>query len=331
MTTHPKIETLRLNTWRQCQHLEIYDVETVLAVAESGSFRRAGRRLGIGQSAVTRRVQKLEDALGVSVFERSPTGSRLTAAGWKFAIRSRRLANQFLETVRTAQSAGEAGNGHLCVGLIASLSRGALREVVARFRAQHSEVDLAFTEADRGELMTLLSHRIIDIVMAAGEPPSEHGDMLLLTEEQLYIAVAGDHPLAKRRSVRWQDVETMRFIVGADEPGPEIHDYILRKVSNLGRQANVREHSVDREGIMNLVGLGLGITLMCEHWRGVRYPNVVFVPVKEYGRDETIPFSLTWRPENDNPALRRFLSLSREIAKTAATSFAPSQKHDPSP
>lgn len=70
MTAYPKIESLRLGRWGQCQHLEIYDVETVLAVAESGSFRKAGKLLGIGQSAVTRRIQRLEDALGVSVFER---------------------------------------------------------------------------------------------------------------------------------------------------------------------------------------------------------------------------------------------------------------------
>jgi len=75
------IETLRLNAWRQCRNLGIYDVEAVLAVAESGSFRKAGQLLGIGQSAVTRLIQKLEDALGVSVFERSPTGARLTTAG----------------------------------------------------------------------------------------------------------------------------------------------------------------------------------------------------------------------------------------------------------
>jgi len=113
MTAHLEIESLRLSGWRQCQHLEIYDVETVLAVAESGSFHKAGMLLGIGQPAVTRRIQKLEDALGVSVFERSPAGSRLTTAGWKFATRSRRLAIQFLDAVRVAQSAGSALDGKL--------------------------------------------------------------------------------------------------------------------------------------------------------------------------------------------------------------------------
>jgi hypothetical protein len=72
---------------------------------------------------------------------------------------------------------------------------------------------------------------------------------------------------------------------------------------------------------MNLVGLGLGATLMCNHWRGVCYPNVKFVPI---GENERVPLSLTWRPENENPALRRFLSLAHAMARVskASQSFA---------
>ena len=331
MTISHSIERLGPERWRQCQHIELYDFETVLAVAESGSFRKAGTLLGIGQSAVTRRIQKLEGVLGVSMFERSAAGARLTPAGWNFATRSRRIADQFLDTLRAAQSAGTAGNGQLRMGLTASLSCGALRDVVIRFRAQHAEVDLSFTEADFGELMTSLSHRNIDVVGAAGEPSSEHADMMLLTKAPLYIAVAEDHPLARRQSVDWPEIAALSFLVSTDVPGPTIHDYIIRRVSDFERQACIEVQGMRCEGLMNLVGLGLGISLVCEQWCGVRYPNVVFVPLTENGRAETVPFSLTWRPENDNPALRRFLSLAREVAKADAASSEPSRRPDPSP
>lgn len=64
---------------------------------------------------------------------------------------------------------------------------------------------------------------------------------------------------------------------------------------------------------MNLVGLGFGVSLVPDHWRGDQYPNVIFVPIGDVG--ETVPLSLTWRPENDNPALRRFISLARIEAR----------------
>ena len=80
---------------------------------------------------------------------------------------------------------------------------------------------------------------------------------------------------------------------------------------------------------MNLVGLGLGVSLVADHWRGVSYPGVVFVPIGE--EDERVPFSLTWRPENDNPALRRFLSLARAAAKGAFSPAGIARSPDPSP
>lgn len=307
-----------------CSCLTIRDLRTALAVAEAGSIRQAGAQLGISQSATTRIIQRLEEALGVSLFERSQTGTRLTIAGWEFADRTRKVIDEFRGAAVSASEAGVGGNGQLRVGLIASLSNGALRDVVDKFIQQHADIRLSFTKADRSELMTLLTHRVIDLVVAAGNPPSVYGDMLLLTEEQLYVAVSRSSPLARRRWVTWHEMQSMPFIVAAGEPGPEIHDYIVRSISGLGCPVSVIEHRIEREGLMNLVGLGLGVSLICEQWRGVRYPNVNFVPVKADGVGEKIPFSLTWRPENDNPALRRFLSLAREVAKAGAATSGPS-------
>ena len=56
--------------------IRLIDLEAMIVVAETGSFRKASALLSVGQSAITRRIQKLEDALGVSLFERRPTGAR---------------------------------------------------------------------------------------------------------------------------------------------------------------------------------------------------------------------------------------------------------------
>ena len=98
------------------------------------------------------------------------------------------------------QAAGVADTGHLRIGLIASLSHGALREVVARFIRRHPEVDLCFAEAERSELLTLLSHRTIDVVIAAGEPSPDVGESFLLVRESIYLAVCRESPLAAREA-----------------------------------------------------------------------------------------------------------------------------------
>ena len=285
------------------------DLITVITVAQSGSFRGAATVLQLGQSAVSRRVQKLEDMLGVSLFERRTTGARLTRAGRRFSTQMLGIVADIQVAVSDAYEAGVANDGYLKLGLIASISKGAVRNVLNAFSREHGGVALQLIEADRRNLLIQLSHREIDAVIASGEPDSDADGNLLLAREELFVAISSDAALARRRHLVWKDVSDETFIVSAQEPGPEIHDYILRRISDLDRSANVRRHGLCREGIMNLVGLGVGISIVADHWRGVQYPNVTFVPIGD--EDETIPFSLVWRPENDNPALRRFISLAR--------------------
>lgn len=311
------------------EHLEIQDLKVLLTVAETGSFRKSGLRLGLGQSAVSRRIRKLEDALGVSLFERRGSGARLTVAGWCFVGRARSLLGDFEAAVEAARSAGVGSAGQLQIGLTVSLSRGVLREVVRTFIADRPDIEIEIVEAQRSELMTLLSHRVLDVAIVSGEPSGESRDVLLLDSEPIYLSVPAGSALAGSTRLKWGDVSDALFLVSAREPGPEIHDYIIRRVSALGRSANVRRYRLGREGIMNLVGLGMGVSFVADHWTGVSYPGVVFVPIGD--ADERVPFSMTWRPENDNPALRRFVSLARVAAKNARASSAPSRSPDPSP
>ncbi|WP_299404786.1 LysR family transcriptional regulator [uncultured Roseobacter sp.] len=297
-----------MKTEIETQHLTYF-----LSVAETGSFRKAASRLNVGQPAVSRRIQRLEDILGVSLFERRSTGARLTTAGTCFAARARVIVDELRAATDTARGAGLGENGYLRIGVIASLSRGPLRQVLESFVDSHAYVDLCIAELDRGQLLTQLSHRRLDLVVAPGKPDHESGDGLILAHERVYLAVPSDHPLADRQGLRWSEVLKETFVVSTQEPGPEIHDYLVRNLSELGRTVQVRRHSMGREGIMSLVGLGFGVSLVADHWLGVRYRNVTFVPI---GNDEEIvPFSMIWRPENDNPALRRFISLARIEAK----------------
>lgn len=305
------------------------DLKIVATIAETGSFRKSALQLGLGQPAVSRKVARIEDLIGVSLFERRMSGARLTIAGRAFVARTRPVLVDLAAAICAAREAGEATNGELQIGLIASLSKGALRTVVEAFFISHPNVTVGFTEAERSELLGLLTHREIDVVMAAGTGVLDICDTLLIDEEEIFLAVPSGSPLATKQRLGWTEVEGEVFLLSSREPGPEIHDYILRRLSDLGKRVEARRHRLGREGIMTLVGLGRGVSLVADHWRGVQYPNVSFVRIGDVG--ERVPFSLVWRPENDNPALRRFLSLARIEAKRNGALSVPSRTPDPSP
>ncbi|WP_227271002.1 LysR family transcriptional regulator [Roseobacter weihaiensis] len=295
------------------QHVELHQLTAALAVAETGSFRRAASKLGIGQSSVSRRIQKLEDRLGVSLFERQTNGARLTPAGICFSERVRYIVNDLNVAVESAQHEGTAGAGRLSVGVIASLSRGPIRNVFHSFFEAHPEVVVCIKESDRGGLLTDLSHRKIDAMIAVGEPETESGDSFVLARERIFLAVPSSDALATVDQLSVHDLHHATLLLSDRDPGPEVSDYILRCMVDIWRNSQVQRHKLGREGLMALVGLGLGVCLVTDHWRGVTYPNVRFVPIGN--EEERVPFSLTWRPETDNPALRRFISLGRIEAK----------------
>lgn len=294
------------------QKIDIRDLDALLSVAETGSFRKAAQLLGLGQSAVSRRIQKIEDLLGVSLFERRPSGARLTIAGSELiACAGAVLSNLAVGIVR-AQAIGVADQGSLRLGTMSTFSMGPQRSLVKSFIEKHPDTRVTFFEAARRSMMVMLSHRTLDAVITVGAPNPVHGDCLLIERSKVFAAVAESSDLARATAVTWDEVGMHDVLVSAREASPDIQEYIIRRATSFGKNVSIQRHQLCREGIMNLVGLGLGITIVGAHATGTRHPDVRLVPI---ANDETIPFSLTWRPENDNPALRRFISLARIEAK----------------
>lgn len=126
--------------------INIQTLQTVLAVAEEGSFRRTAVRLGVNSSSVSKAVRRLEDSIGVSLFERHCGGCRLTSAGESFSKGIRRVLRDLRWVVATAAESGRGDRGALGIGVFESLSSGFARELVERFSAAHPQVDLRFVE-----------------------------------------------------------------------------------------------------------------------------------------------------------------------------------------
>jgi hypothetical protein len=124
-----------------------------------------------------------------------------------------------------------------------------------------------------------------------------------------------DHSLVKQEEISWDDLRDGHFIVSEAEPGPEIHDYLVKHLADLGYHPSVERCSVGRDNLMKLVSLGRGLTLTSEATTGTAFPGVVYRPIQQ----ETLPFSAVWSLRNHNPAFRRLLSMARLLSKKAAT------------
>jgi len=127
----------------------LHELEVFVAVADAGSFAKAGARLRLSPPAVTRAVSALEGRLGARVFNRTTRSLTITDVGQRFLESARRVLAD-LETAEKA-AVGEAGvpRGHLTVTASVTFGRLALAPLVCSFLVQHPHVSISVLLLDR--------------------------------------------------------------------------------------------------------------------------------------------------------------------------------------
>lgn len=291
--------------------IELRHLRYVIAAAEQQSFRRAANVVRVHQSAISRRIRDLEDELGASLFNRHSGGVELTYAGQNFLDHAKRAMGQIECGAKLADSFGCGNVGVIRLGIFSSLSSGFIAKLLRTYERRHPKVRLEFVEGAPAEHIAAIRRYQLDIAFltCATAPPycdSEH-----LWTERVYVVLPETDKLARKAEIAWADLYERRFIVSKSDPGPEIHNYLVRHLARLGHHPSVEYCAVGRDNLMHLVSLGKGLTLTSEATTGTTFPSVVYRTLS----GEELPFWAIWSPMNDNPALRRLLSLARVMAR----------------
>ncbi len=287
--------------------LDLASLEQALLVLDNGSFRKAADLLGVRPSVVSRRVRALEDGIGVSLFQRQSQGTQPTIVGRRLLTRSRAIIADVESLLRAAQSSGIGEEGALRLGIVASIASGFSRGLLVSFVRSYPELDYVVVEGSAREHIAAVRALRLDFTFVAGMPLCPGCEVEELWHERILVALPEAHPLVSSDEIAWEQLSLERFIVSRVDPGPEIQDYIVRGLAELGRHPIVQQMAVQRETLLALVGIGHGLSLVGEAEAGVAYPGVAFRPLDH----EHIPFSLVWSSQNDNPVFRRFLSAAR--------------------
>lgn len=291
--------------------IDCRELHYVIAAAEHGSFRRAALTLGVRESAISRRIRSLEDELGAALFIRSSSGVRLTHAGDRFVQRIRRAVEHIAHAAKEVNAIGRAEEGVVRIGLLSSLASGFLADLFRAFGANHSRVRLDFIEGEAAHHLNAIRQFKLDIAFLTGSSPFDRCDVAQLWTEGVYVAMPEADPLACGEEVGWEDLRTRDFVVSDAGSGSEIYDFLIRHLSASGYRPTIDSQKVHRDTLMQIVASGRGLTLISEAAIAAQFPGVVYRPL----RNTVLSFRAVWLPGNDNPALRRLLSMAKAISK----------------
>ncbi len=167
--------------------LKIEDVRTFLCVAEAGGFTSAGVLLGATQSAVSVRIRKLEDQLGLKLLDRTPRDVRLTADGAMFVDEARRLVDVHDAVVRRARA--DMAPLRLSLGISDHAAGARLPRVLATLSRAMPEVRFHVEVGASEDLLAKFEDRAFDAAILRG-PPERLRATLLFEESSAWFAAS---------------------------------------------------------------------------------------------------------------------------------------------
>lgn len=191
--------------------MEIDQVETFLAVATYGGFHRAAEALRVSQPAVSARIRALEDSLGVTLFTRGPAALSLSPAGK--ALRPH--AEQLLRTVALARQAVHelqpSAGGALRIAAALSICTYLLPDVMMEYQAANPKVMVTVRSGNSLQVLKMVLDGEVDIGVARSLNHPEV-ETTTLRDDPLILVGHPDHPAARKRKARLEEVESWPLI-----------------------------------------------------------------------------------------------------------------------
>jgi Transcriptional regulator len=240
--------------------MEVHQLRYVVAVARTGNFSRAAKLCHVAQPSLSQQIQKLEKELGVRLFERHRTRTRLTAAGERFLPRAERVLHELEEARREAEHIHALVQGEVTVGVLPTIAPYFLPPVVTAFGKKYPGVTITMLEETTAALVGMMNRHEIDLALASLPIPDGQMEVQLLFEEELVLAIPRGHPLERRKSISAEDLEHLPFVLMRE--GHCLGDQVMRFCERNRFEPKVRSRSAQMETILALVEAGQGVSLI---------------------------------------------------------------------
>src|SRR5262245_45619725 len=193
-------------------NFDLADLRAFVAVAKLGTFRAAAEELHLSQPALSRRVEKLESALGVRLFQRTTRKVDLTAVGREFSQRANDLLNGLEESLLGISDVARHVSGEVTSACIPSAIRFFLPDILREYHRRYPGILVRVIDQGANDVLTTVARSEADFglnYVGTQEPQLEFEPVL---KEAFVLACLRDHPLARKRKVRWSELAAYDYM-----------------------------------------------------------------------------------------------------------------------
>ncbi len=281
--------------------MNLRDLQYLVAVADLNNFSKAADACHVSQPTLSNQIKKLEEFLGVTVFERTNKRVMLTEHGASLILHARRILNEVDKIKDIAEHAHDPLSGKFRLGAFPTLSTYVFPKLVPQVKKAMPNVKLILMEEKTAALIEKLRQGAIDAALLALPIEDDYLHAEPLFDDAFYLAVATEHPLAKAKKVT--QGELARHSLLLLEEGHCLRDQALEVCTFAGVSEDQDVRATGLETLRQMVKAGTGITIMPEIAVQKNEAGMVYVPFAEPVPRRTI--ALVWRKTSARvPAMR---------------------------
>jgi DNA-binding transcriptional LysR family regulator len=283
---------------------DIRNLRCVELAAKYGSFRRAAQELGIDPSSVRRQIIAIEDRLRVALFHRSRRGVRLTDTGKEFLERARPAVDQLQQAVDVVSAMKNGHESALSVGIVGSVSSEVVKSILQEHARRYPKIGVKLRRGNPERHREDLMSGRTDIAFLPGRVTVDDCVLTHVLTDLLSVAVPKASPLARRASLRFEDLRDERIIVAGRASGVDLSVFLAQRFEEIGISPTIDVQEIGLEDTLSLVALGWGIAVVPISDQQ-SHQDIVFRPL--INAEKRCPLTIVWRRDQKSRALRAFI------------------------
>lgn len=240
--------------------IDFLGLEAFLSIANWGSFHRAAGHLNLSQTALSHRLKKLEDDLGVKLVTRSTRRLSLTPAGLELLPTAQKLIDELSTSLDTLRRQGKEQQERIAIGCLPTIAIHHLPQVLAEFQAAHPRLAVRVYDNSVSELIERVRAGEAEFAVTIVSANRWDLDIIPLIKEPFVLVCPAGHELARRETVDWQDLAGVPLIrISAQTGNRLLIDDALASRREMMTWRNEVQHVATAIG---MVAAGVGCTVV---------------------------------------------------------------------
>ncbi len=262
---------------RKFPNFDLADLRAFVAVSELGRFGAAAQTLHISQPALSRRIEKLESALGVRLFDRTTRRVQLTAIGRSFARKATDLLDELEGTLLGITEVASSRQGEITLACLISIAPSVLPQIVRRYSERFPAVRVRIIDADANNVLEAVASGEAEFgvdVLGTREP---NIDFRPLRKERFFAVLQRGDPLATRKAVKWSELGGERLMTIDKTNVSRL--LIDQAVVSATRRPHWMFEARLSSTLIGLAEAGLGVAIVPELSAPHAHPKLIAVPI----------------------------------------------------